>query len=181
MTTLFGCTANKSVVEVSQNISEQIEKPFPQNWYGKWRGTLMIYNDKGGIQEIPMEIHCASTDSTHRHQLALVYREGEEQDFRDYELVAIDAKSGHYQTDEKNTIFLDAFYFNGILYSRFEVSGTLITSRIEKRNSKLHFEIISGSLTPIATTGDEEVTNFPPVNSYNIKVSQRAELIKYEN
>ena len=28
MTTLFGCTANKSVVEVSQNISEQIEKPF---------------------------------------------------------------------------------------------------------------------------------------------------------
>lgn len=178
--TLFSCTANKATVEAERHAPKKVEKPFPQNWYGKWKGSLVIYNNRGKAQEIPMEIHCGPTDSTHRHQMALVYGEGEKQDFRAYELVAIDAANGHYQTDEKNTIYLDDFYFDGVLYSRFEVMGNLLLTRIEKRNDKLYFEVISGKVKPIATTGNDEENDIPPVNSYNITVSQRAELTKYE-
>lgn len=175
---LLGCIPEKSIVEIEEKVATKTEKPFPQNWYGKWKGTLMVYNYKGDTQKIPMEIHCGPTDSTHRHRFVLVY--GEDKNLRDYELVAIDAENGHYQTDEKNTIFLDGFYFDGIFYSRYEVSNSLMTTQIEKRNDKLYFSLISGSLNPIATTGDEEINNFPPVNSFNITVSQRAELIRYE-
>lgn len=178
--TLFGCTANKTTVEAEQHAPKFIEKPFPQNWYGKWKGTIVIYNNKGKAQEIPMEIHVEPTDSTHRHQMALVYGEGEKQDIRPYELIAIDAANGHYKTDEKNTIYLDDYYFEGVLYARFEVMGNLLLTRIEKRNDKLYFEVISGKLKPIATTGDDAENDIPPVNSYKITVSQRAELTKYE-
>lgn len=185
---LSSCVVKKELSkETSQKSAivkvEQAEKPFPKNWYGKWRGTLVTYNYQGGVpmineavQKMPMEIHFGSTDSTHRHKFSLIYRDNA----RNYELVAIDSKNGHYQTDEKNTIYLDAFYFGGLLISRYEVNGKMFTSQIEKRGDKLHFSMTVGSLTPIATTGDEEVNNFPPVNSFGVDVSQRAELTKYE-
>ena len=130
---LLSCATQKRAIKTvpTSNVTEK-EKPFPQNWYGKWKGILNIYNYGGETQEIPMEIHCGATDSSHRHQFALIYRS----DTSSYELVAIDAKKGHYQTDEKNTIFLDGFYFDGIFYTRFEVGDNLITSQIEKRNGK---------------------------------------------
>lgn len=179
VTTLFGCTTGKSTVEAERHPPGKVEKPFPQNWYGKWQGTLVIYNNKGKAQEIPMEIHVESTDSVHRHKMTLIYGESEKQDIRPYELVAIDVANGHYKTDEKNTIYLDDYYFDGVLYSRFEVMGNLLLTRIEKRNNKLYFEVISGKLKPISTTGNDEENDIPPVNSYNITVSQRAELIRY--
>lgn len=158
---------------------EETEKPFPQNWYGKWRGTLSIYNNQGKAQDVPMEIHVEPTDSVNRYKMALVYGEAEKMDIRAYELVTIDVEKGHYQTDEKNTILLDDYYFSGVLYSRFEVMGNLLLTRIEKRNKKLYFEVISGEAKPINTTGGDEANKIPNVNSYNIFVSQRAELVKY--
>ena len=198
---LFGCTANKSTIKVEQLSEEEIEvevieesveevikyplikemeSVFPENWYGKWRGTLVIYNNKGVAQKIPMELHVEPTDSANRCKMALIYGEGENANVRPYDLVTLDAENGHYQTDEKNTIYLDDYYFDGVLYSRFEVMGNLLLSRIEKRNDKIYFEIISGKLEPIATTGGDEANDIPPVNSYKITVSQRAELIRYE-
>ena len=177
---LFSCTANKSTVEAEQHSPNKVEKPFPQNWYGKWKGILVIYNNKGKAQDIPMELHVAPTDTVNRYRMALIYGEGEKASERPYELVLVDAETGHYKTDEKNTIYLDDYYFDGVLYSRFEVMGNLLLTRIEKRNGKMYFEIISGKLEPIATTGDDEANDIPPVNSYNITVSQRAELTKYE-
>jgi hypothetical protein len=142
---------------------------------------LTIYNNKGKAQDVPMEIHIEPTDSVNRYKMALIYGEAEKKSIRPYELVAIDAKKGHYQTDEKNTILLDDYYFSGVLYSRFEVMGNLLLTRIEKRNDKLYFEVISGEAKPINTTGGDEANKIPDVNSYNIFVSQRAELVKYEN
>lgn len=167
---------NKAILSAT---TTETEKPFPQNWYGKWRGTLAIYNNKGKAQDVPMEIHIESTDSVNRTKMALIYGEGEKMDTRPYELITIDAEKGHYQTDEKNTIFLDDYYFSGVLYSRFEVMGNLLLTRIEKRNNKLYFEVISGEAKPINTTGGDEANKIPDVNSYNIFVSQRAELVKY--
>ena len=177
---LLSCTTNKTTIEAERHAPTKVEKLFPRNWYGKWKGTLVIYNNKGKAQEIPMELHCGPTDSTHRHQMALVYGEGEKQDFRDYELVVVNAENGHYKTDEKNTIYLDDYYFDNILYSRFEVMGNLLLIRIEKRNEKLYFEVVMGKGEPISTTGNDNENDVPPVNSYNITISQRAELTKYE-
>lgn len=183
--TFLSCLPNKTAVEIIETDVEVIEevvktpeKPFPQNWFGKWKGTLVIYNNKGIAQEIPMELHVEPTDSVNRCKMALIYGEGEKASERPYELVTIDAESGHYQTDEKNTIYLDDYYFGGVLYSRFEVMGNLLLTRIEKRNDKMYFEIISGKLEPINTTGNDETNDIPPVNSYKITVSQRAELIR---
>lgn len=159
--------------------TEQAKIIFPENWYGKWGGTLVIYNNKGKTQEIAMKIHIEPTDSVNRCKMTLIYGEGDKASERPYELVTIDAENGYYQTDEKNTIYLDDYYFNGVLYSRFEVMGNLLLTRIEKRNDKLYFEIISGKLDSISTTGNDEANDIPPVNSYKINVSQRAELIRY--
>jgi hypothetical protein len=169
----------ETILEVETVATEKVEKLFPQNWYGKWKGTLVIYNNKGKAQEIAMELHVEPTDSANRCKMTLVYGEGEDANIRPYDLVMIDAENGYYQTDEKNTIYLDDYYFDGVLYSRFEVMGNLLLSRIEKRGDKLYFEIVSGKLEPIATTGNDEANEIPPVNSYKITVSQRAELIKY--
>jgi hypothetical protein len=169
----------ETILEVETVATEKVEKLFPQNWYGKWKGTLVIYNNKGKVQEIAMELHVEPTDSANRCKMTLVYGEGEDVNVRPYDLVTIDAENGHYQTDEKNTIYLDDYYIDGVLYSRFEVMGNLLLSRIEKRGDKLYFEIVSGKLETIATTGNDEANEIPPVNSYKITVSQRAELIKY--
>jgi hypothetical protein len=169
----------ETILEVETVATEKVEKLFPQNWYGKWKGTLVIYNNKGKAQKIAMELHVEPTDSVNRCKMALIYGEGEDTNVRPYVLVTIDMENGHYQTDEKNTIYLDDYYFDGVLYSRFEVMGNLLLSRIEKRGDELYFEIVSGELEPIATTGNDEANEIPPVNSYKITVSQRAELIKY--
>jgi hypothetical protein len=187
----LSCLPNKTaveIIEVEEEIEEAVEETistkqgeiiFPENWYGKWKGTLMIYNNNGKTQEIAMEIHIEPTDSVNRCKMTLIYGEGDKANERPYELVTIDAENGYYQTDEKNTIYLDDYYFNGVLYSRFEVMGNLLLTRIEKRNGKLYFEIISGRLDSISTTGNDEANDIPPVNSYKINVSQRAELIRY--
>jgi hypothetical protein len=152
---------------------------FPNDWFGKWKGTLIIYNNKGKVQEVPMQMHIHATDSSNRFVKALIYGEGEKQDTRPYELMVVNAAEGHYRTDEKNTIFLDEYYMGGVLYSRFEVMGSLLLTRTEKRGEKLYFEVISGSLTPVATTGGDTKNEIPLVNSYKINVSQRAELTRF--
>ena len=174
------CISHKTTLETRQITQKNTKDTFPVSWYGKWRGTIVIYNNQGKVQEIPMEICIASTDSMNRHKMSLIYGVGEKQDVRDYEIIEVDSSIGHFKTDEKNRIYLDSYYFDGILYSRFEVMSNLLLTRIEKRHNKLYFEVISGSSEPISTTGDNEDNNIPPVNSYNIKISQRAELQKYE-
>jgi hypothetical protein len=186
--TFLSCLPNKTAIETKETetvlevetvATEQTESLFPENWYGKWKGTLVIYNNKGKAQEIAMALHVEPTDSANRCKMALIYGEGEDANVRPYDLVTIDAENGHYQTDEKNTIYLDDYYFDGVLYSRFEVMGNLLLSRIEKRGDKLYFEIVSGKLEPITTTGNDEANEIPPVNSYKITISQRAELIRF--
>lgn len=174
------CVSKKAIEGTALNSSSEAEVSFPKSWYGKWRGQLIIYNNKGVMQDVAMEIHITSTDSSNRHKMSLIYGEGEKQDVRDYEIIEIDASIGHFKTDEKNTIYLDDYYFNDVLYSRFEVMNNLLLTRIEKRNNKLYFEVISGNSKPVSTTGDDEENDIPPVNSYSIKVSQRAELQQYE-
>lgn len=159
---------------------------FPATWAGKWSGTLEIFAPQGLVQSLPMQLHILPQDTTDRYTWSIIYGEDLEKGLRAYELVPVDTAIGHYQVDEKNGIILDAFLLGGKLFERFEVMGSLLLTMTELRGEALHWEIISGSLEPIQTTGGieaepgNEEEAIPPVNGYSIKVLQRAILTKME-
>ena len=155
---------------------------FPESWTGKWGGTLEIYNAKGLARELPMQLHILPIDSTNRYSWGIIYGEDVEKGLRDYELMPVDTSMGHYQVDEKNGIILDAFLLGDKLFERFEVMGSLLLTTTELRGDQLHWEIISGSLEPILTTGggEHEGEEIPPVNGYSIVVLQRAVLSRID-
>ncbi|RMG88500.1 MAG: hypothetical protein D6714_00590 [Bacteroidetes bacterium] len=154
--------------------------PFPQSWEGKWTGELEIFSPKGKVQSLPMELHILPLSAGH-WTWTLIYGEDKVAGKRDYELIEIDPAKGLYKVDEKNTIVLEGYFLGGKFFQRFEVMGSLILTSTEKTGpDTLHWEIISGNLTPVSTTGGEpfQGENIPPVNGYEIQVLQRALLKK---
>ena len=152
---------------------------FPQQWEGEWHGDLVISNGSGELQRLPMILSILPTEPD-RHTFTIVYGENTPENTRPYYLQAVDVLKGHYEVDEGNSILLDDFLINGKLYSRFEVMGHLLLTTLEERDGQLIYEIISGPLEPIRTTGDTtlEGEEIPPVNGYRITVQQRAVLSK---
>ncbi|MCR9285834.1 MAG: hypothetical protein NXI23_00445 [Bacteroidetes bacterium] len=155
---------------------------FPKSWEGIWKGELEIFNGMGKVQSLPMELHIFPNDtSVVRWSWTIIYGEDKEAGKRDYELIEKDKSKGIYLVDEKNTIVLDGFLLGGKFFERFEVMGNLLMTSTEKVNeNELVWEIISGKLTPISTTGDQdfEGEEIPPVNGYGINILQRARLKK---
>lgn len=158
----------------------QSEAPsFPAAWEGEWTGDLVISNGTGELQRVPMILRILPTEGE-RYTFSLVYGEDTPENTRPYFIQAVDATKGHYEVDEDNGIILDDFLINGKLYSRFEVMGSLLLTTLEERDGQLIYEIISGPLEPLRTTGDTTIDGeeIPPVNGYGITVQQRAILSK---
>lgn len=152
---------------------------FPASWQGEWTGDLVISTGQGEQQRVPMILRILpQADST--FSFALVYGEDTPENTRPYAIRAVNPAQGHFETDEHNSILLDDFLINGKLYSRFEVMGNLLLTTLEKQGDHLIYEIISGPLEPLRTTGDTllDGEEIPPVNSYTIRVQQRAVLSK---
>ncbi len=153
---------------------------FPASWAGDWAGSLEIFNGKGLVQTIAMEIeiHKLDTSTQGRYTFGLVYGSKAE-DWRPYELVPVDPARGLWRDDEKNSIVLESYQYGPKLLSWFVVQGSRVLSILEKTDANtLVFEIVSGKETPVSTTGntkqgEEEI---PEVKSYPIGVYQRAVL-----
>jgi hypothetical protein len=98
------------------------------------------------------------------------------EDIRDYELVAVNPERGHYQIDEKNTIYLDSYYRSGYFTSMFRVQNAYILTSYLKQGDDLIFEIISGSGTNTMLSGNSKVEgqDIPEVTSYLINGRQKA-------
>ncbi|WP_020536681.1 hypothetical protein [Lewinella cohaerens] len=162
--------------------SQQDSLGFPGNWEGEWTGDLVISTSAGEVQRLPMILRILPQEDS-RYTFTIVYGEDTPENTRPYFLETIDAEKGHYVTDEENSILLDDYLINGKLYSRFEVMGNLLLSTLEERGGQLIYEIISGPLAPTRTTGDTiiEGEEVPPVNSYYVKVQQRAVLVRKES
>lgn len=162
--------------------SQQDSLGFPGNWAGEWAGDLVISTSAGEVQRLPMILRILPQEDS-RYTFTIVYGEDIPENTRPYFLETIDAEKGHYVTDEENSILLDDYLINGKLYSRFEVMGNLLLSTLEERDGELIYEIISGPLAPTRTTGDTiiEGEEIPPVNSYHVKVQQRAVLVRKES
>lgn len=164
----------------SQNSTDSVD--FPGSWEGIYKGDLEIFSSAGKVQSLPMELHILPNDTSDiRWSWTIIYGEDKEAGKRAYELIEKDKSKGHYVVDEKNTIYLDGFLLGGKFFERFEVMGSLLMTSTEKvSEDELLWEIISGKLEPINTTGGEkfEGEDIPPVGSYGIDVLQRARLKK---
>lgn len=160
-----------------QNLQAQ-QQSFPKSWLGKWSGTLEIHNAKGLAQSVPMQLRILPTDSTNRYTFTIFYGEDTIAGKRDYELVALDESKGFYAVDEKNTIVMEAYLLGGKLYNRFEVMGNLLLATTELVNENLIYEVISGSLEPVSTTGNQAFKgqDIPPVKAFPVNVRQVAVL-----
>lgn len=148
----------------------------PEEWIGRWAGNLEIYSLQGKQQEVPMELHILPRDSCYTY--TIIYGEDKEAGKRDYLLKPVQPELGWYKVDEQNTIEMDAYLLNGKMYSRFEVMGNLLLSTAEVQDGVMTYEIISGKLEPVRTTGNEtfEGENIPQVKAYPIQVRQVAYL-----
>ena len=167
-------------IGLSQNTIDSVG--FPKSWEGIYKGELEIFSAKGKVQSLPMELHILPVDTSEiRWSWTIIYGEDKETGTRAYELIEKDKSKGHYVVDEKNTIYLDGFLLGGKFFERFEVMGSLLMTSTEKvSENELLWEIISGKLEPINTTGGEkfEGEEIPTVGSYGINVLQRARLKK---
>lgn len=124
-----------------------------------------------------MELHIEPIDSI-SYAWNIIYGEDKEKGLRPYLLKPVDPETGRYVIDEQNTILLDAILISGKLYSRFDVMGNLLLSTVELVEDELHYEIISGKLDPLTTSGGEmhEGEDIPEVNAYPVVVRQFAVL-----
>lgn len=150
---------------------------FPQDWAGIWEGKLRAFSYSGMRFEISMGLNIMPLDSG-RYSFTIIYGEGEERQERPYEIYAVDS-TGHFITDEKNSILLDEYVINNKLFSRFDVSGNLLLISYEKRGEKMLFEVVFGNTTPISTSGGQD--SIPSVNSYPVTTLQRGVLYRQKN
>lgn len=148
----------------------------PDEWIGKWAGTLEIFSLQGKQQELPMELHILPRDSFYTY--SIIYGPDKEEGLRDYLLKPVRPEMGWYKIDEQNTIEMDVYLLNGKMYSRFDVMGSLLLSTAEVKDGVMTYEIISGKLEAIRTTGNQtfEGEDIPEVNSFPIQVRQVAYL-----
>ncbi|MTB52624.1 hypothetical protein [Lewinella sp. W8] len=150
---------------------------FPEDFEGKWGGTLEIYRPEGVVQSVPMELHILPVDDT-TYTYTIIYGEDKVAGKRDYYIVRGPDGPHHWVCDEKNTILLDGYYLGNIYQSMFTVMGNYIISSVEHRGDHLVYAIHSGKEAPIRESGGKEHAGeeIPPVNSFLVSGFQRARL-----
>ena len=155
---------------------------FPMTWAGHWAGELFIYKGSGLLQKVEMELEISPMDTSDNFVWAIIYGPDKIKGRRSYELATIDAKSGKYLIDEKNTIQLESYLFQNKLYSRFEVMGNWLLCSYEKIGEQILFEIISGKNEAISNTGGQkfEGEDIPEVKAFPIVIHQQAKLSRKE-
>jgi len=150
---------------------------FPEDFKGKWAGTLEIFNGRGLAQTVPMELHILPVNDT-TFTYTIIYGEDKEAGKRDYLIVRGPDGPHHWVCDEQNTILLDGYYLGNVYQSVFTVMGNYLISNLEHRGDHLLYAIQSGKETAIRTTGDQthEGEKIPEVKSYKATGYQRANL-----
>jgi hypothetical protein len=153
---------------------------FPQDFTGKWAGTLEVFNAKGMAQSVPMELHILPiTDSTYTY--TIIYGEDKVAGKRDYLIRRGPDGPHHWICDEQNTILLDGYFLGNVYQSVFTVMGNYLISNLEHRGDHLIYSIQVGSETAIRASGNprHEKEEIPEVKSFKSTGYQRARLVKF--
>lgn len=165
-----------SVFFVCSAVSQEKSAQFPDDFFGKYAGTLAISSENSN-QNIPMEFHLMPTDSVGTYTYTLIYGEGTTKQVRDYTLRVENEEKGTYVVDENNGIILDDKVIGNRMYALFEVNGTILTTFITFESEHMVFEIVASpkERKRLSYTTDERKTE---VISYPITTVQRAVLKK---
>ena len=151
---------------------------FPQDWQGIWKGSLKVFQASKKVQEIDMELHIQPIDTSDNWTWTIVYKT-EKEDYRGYELIAIDTASGHYQIDEKNSILLDGYIVENTFLSRFSVNSSLLQANYTLEEDHIRMEFITGNTDQKILTGKElKEESIESVYSYPLPSYHRAILRK---
>lgn len=170
-----GCASTNTVVKTE---SAAIGDPL-HPWLGTWSGTATNHRPDGSSFDFPMTLTIAPINGTpDRYTWTVTYGDGERQQVRAYELVVIDAASGRYAIDEKNSIVLDTVLLDGALYSQFEVEGVRLTTinRLGPDPDEMTCEILTTPAEPTTITGNTGTV--PPVGLFSPRSLQRAVLTR---
>lgn len=157
------------------------QSSFPQDWIGKWSGTLEIYRGPQKMDSLPMSLHILPLEKDGTYSYTINYGLTEE-GIRDYELITVDAERGFYAVDENNGIRLSSYVVGEQFISHFEVMGSYLTSTSYRSGDKLMYIITSGEIQSEYTTGDTIINGeeIPPVQSFPVRVLQSAELSRVD-
>lgn len=156
----------------------QNKNAFPQDFIGKWKGTLEWHRTGNAQpQMVNMELFILpSRDSAGQYSWHLIYG-SISSDSRPYLLKAVDTAKGHWVIDELNGIVLDQFWVGNRFTGSFTVGNSTIVNTYYIENGDLIVEFISYAAKALAKTG-KGTEDSPFVDSYGIKSVQRAVLKK---
>ncbi|MBF4983200.1 hypothetical protein FNJ87_02220 [Nonlabens mediterrranea] len=163
---------DKSEAQInSEKTKLPIDKVFPQDFLGAYKGELNITTSRGK-ESIPMEFHLLETSDSLNYQYKIFY--GEERSERAYNL-----KKTHnpnlYLVDENNGIVLETAYADQTLFSTYEVMGSLLNCTEVFHDDYMEFMITMARVQDTSMTGNEESAI---VKNYPLSVMQKAVLYK---
>jgi hypothetical protein len=178
---LAGCATQQSTQDGAKATSAAIVAPaFPADWCGRWTGTLTPLGDsKVGPVTMTLEIAPAADG---RWSWTIIYDGAAGRQVRPYELVPVDAAAGRFAIDEKNGIVIPIAFFEGTIYSTFEVMDT----RVEMRESLVGTGADSAIVVEMATVAVAESTvtggiaekSIPEVRCWTPRSVQRGRLTR---
>ena len=150
---LAGCATQQSTQDGAKATAAAIVVPaFPADWCGRWTGTLTpLGASKAGPVEMTLEI---APISDGRWSWTIIYDGVAGRQVRPYELVAVDPAAGRFAIDEKNGIVIPIAFFEGTIYSTFEVMDT----RVEVRESLVGAGAEAAVVVEMATVAVGEST-----------------------
>jgi hypothetical protein len=159
------------VADDQKQISTEIEKDFPNDFLGIYKGDLSIVTSNG-TNAVPMEFHLLETADSMKYAYKIYY--GKERSERAYNLIQTD--NPHiFEVDENNGIVIPTAYSNNTLYSTYEVNGSLLNCTEVFHDDRMEFMITMSSQMDTITAGEAEGFR---VKAYPVSVMQKAVLFK---
>ncbi|BAO56526.1 hypothetical protein [Nonlabens marinus] len=162
---------NSKEKNIEQPAITTVDKVFPEDFLGIYKGDLQI-TSSNGTSQIPMEFHLSKTDTVDKFNYKIFY--GKERDPRNYNLERTH-NPNLFLVDENNGIVLESAYADHTLYSTYEVMGNLLHSTEIFYDDKMEFMIAMARIQDTSMTGNEESAI---VKNYPMSVLQRATLYK---
>ena len=162
---------------LSCQLSSQI---VPENWEGKWKGTVKSWSYNTPIDSFEMSIDIIPKDTIWDFIIFYDRAYQGKPDIRAYQLIIEDESKYHLAIDEKNSIFLDCFINDHCLYNKFSGMGSDLQVSMCVKGTKMEYEITSYLSEPIRVSGNKviEKDTIPEIKSFDLNFLMKAELTK---
>ncbi len=142
---------------------------FPEDWVGNYSGImLMHYPQANRVDTVNVffEINEIEPDSSWTYVMS--YDSKKYGDIiKEYQIILPNKDNRYlYHLDEKDGIIIEMTHMANTMYSNFSVMGSYLTSRMERVEGGIAFEIVSTKEEPSLQTGIEDPDEPIEVFSY---------------